>query len=117
VLVAFDHASGQEVVATGWDEIQGFFEGLFETLSDTSDLGVQVLDVSEEEGVYLVWSGAASGIVSATDTFIFDDDNKIIRQNIAFVYGGYTHCYYYHITASCLIVDHRARMHNSATYM
>ena len=33
---------------------------------------------------YLIWSCPASGIASATDTFFYDEDFVIKRQNIAF---------------------------------
>ena len=61
--------------------MQACFEGLFKTLSDTSDLDAPVIDVKARE-VFLVWNCKASGILAATDTFIFDDNAKIASQNV-----------------------------------
>jgi len=85
-LRAFDHQTGKLDSCKGMAQIQKFFEGLFATLKDTSDLAAPTIDVTEDpKQVYLIWSCGASGIVSATDSFIFDAaDNKISRQNIAF---------------------------------
>jgi len=98
VLKAFDHSSGRLTTATGRAQIQTFFEGLFSLLSDTRGLGVGALDVTNQ--VFLVWYCPTSTIVSATDTFIFDDANKIIRQNIAYTSGELTY-EYKHVAASC----------------
>merc|ERR1719247_3943476 len=85
VLKAFNHATGKLDTRKGMAEIQNFFEGLFGVLKDTSGLAAPVIEVTEApKQVYLVWSCPTSGIVSATDTFMFDEGNKIRRQNIAF---------------------------------
>lgn len=61
------------------------FTGLFESLSDMSDLSAPVADVCEESKmVFLIWRCPASGYLDATDTFVFGDDKKIYRQNVAF---------------------------------
>merc|ERR1712226_949025 len=89
VLEAFDHSTGTLTSATGLAQIQSFFEGLFATLSDTSKLAAPVIEPTEDpKQTYLVWSCPSSGITSATDTFVFGADNKIVRQNIAFASAG-----------------------------
>jgi len=88
-LRAWDHRAQKLDSCKGKAQIQKFFKGLFAALKDTSDLAAPTIDVTEDpKQVYLIWSCAASGIVSATDSFIFDDDNKISRQNIAFTTKG-----------------------------
>jgi len=86
VLKAFNHKEGALTTATGVAEIRDFFVGLFKTLSDLSALAAPVVEVTEAPAkqVYLIWSCPSSGIASAQDTFIFDDNFKIRRQNIAF---------------------------------
>merc|ERR1719409_1787441 len=37
-------------------------------------------------GVFLIWSAAKSGYKTATDTFIFDADGKILVQNVVVHY-------------------------------
>ena len=89
VLKAFDHTTGTLVTAKGLREIAQFFADLFAMLSDTSKLKAPVIASMEgtstlDGSVYLIWSCSSSGITSATDTFIHDSANKIIRQNIAY---------------------------------
>ena len=64
---------------------RSLFTGLFEALSDMSDLSSPVVDVCEESKmVFLVWRCPASGFADATDTFVYSDNKKIYRQNVAF---------------------------------
>lgn len=67
---------------------RSLFTGLFEALSDMSDLSAPVADVSEDSKmVFLIWRCPASGFLDATDTFVFSDNKKIYRQNVAFRTG------------------------------
>ena len=89
VLKAFDHTTGTLLTAKGLREIAQFFADLFAMLSDRSKLKAPVIETMEgtstlDGSVYLIWSCSSSGITSATDTFIHDSANKIIRQNIAY---------------------------------
>lgn len=62
------------------------FTGLFEALSDLSDLAAPMIDVDEvSKLVFLIWRCPASGFLEATDTFLIDGKtNKIFRQNVAY---------------------------------
>lgn len=56
--------------------------------SDTSDMTAPVIDVEEESKmVFLIWKCPASGFIDATDTFTFDGENMIRRQNVVFRTG------------------------------
>ena len=81
----FDHRTQQKTLYTGLDGVRKCFEGLFAQLSDLSALAAPVVDVQEaaRSQVFLVWSCASSGVVSATDTFTFDEAGKIRNQNVA----------------------------------
>jgi ketosteroid isomerase-like protein len=86
-LRAFDHRTGTLTVANGLSEIQGFFEDLFVALYDTSGMVAPVVhqtDEAEGKQVFLVWSCPSSGFISGTDSFFFDEKNKISRQNIVY---------------------------------
>ena len=52
--------------------------------TDLSDLAAPLVRVEEspQPMVMLVWENPASGIIKATDTFLFNDAGKIIRQNV-----------------------------------
>jgi hypothetical protein len=86
VLQSYEQCEGRLTVATGLTQIGAFFTGLFAGL-DTSQVTAPVVDVTtrgdDVKQVYLIWKAPLSGIESAQDTFIFDDDYKIARQNIA----------------------------------
>ena len=90
VLKCFEHSAGELTTATGLAEIRDFFAGLFGLLTDLSTLAAPVVEVTEapDKQVYLVWKCPGSGVLEATDTFIFGDDNRILRQNIAWTKGG-----------------------------
>lgn len=83
-VVIHDIATGINSRHSGLAGVEALFTGLFSDLHDLSDLAAPVVEV--EEGpipqVFLVWENKASGIVQATDTFAFDNNGKIIRQNI-----------------------------------
>merc|ERR1719215_1894460 len=71
----------------GTAEIRELFTGLFESLG-SAPVNVPIEDVVErpgEKSVFLVWSAPDAGFLKATDTFIFDNNFKIRRQNIVTV--------------------------------
>jgi len=71
-------------VKTGTSEISEMFTGLFQSFtSPTPPVVPQALVVEDPKQVFLIWAGPDSGYDEATDTFIFSDDFKINRQNIA----------------------------------
>ena len=72
---------------TGLEAIKGLFTGLFASLT-SNDVGAPVVIVedglnNEQAGqVFLVWQAPGSGFMKVTDTFVFDADGKIVKQNI-----------------------------------
>lgn len=82
-LSVFNHSTQILEVYTGTNEIARCFRGLFQVLQDRSDMEAPVIDVDEaKKTVFLAWKCPASGVVSASDTFLFGDDLKIVRQNV-----------------------------------
>jgi len=68
----------------GMTEIRTMFSDLFDSMASPIAPAVpQALVVNDPKQVFLIWSAVDSGYKEATDTFIFDDDFKISRQNIA----------------------------------
>eukprot|EP00286_Rhodomonas_abbreviata_P022622 CAMPEP_0181306382 /NCGR_PEP_ID=MMETSP1101-20121128/10267_1 /TAXON_ID=46948 /ORGANISM="Rhodomonas abbreviata, Strain Caron Lab Isolate" /LENGTH=326 /DNA_ID=CAMNT_0023412429 /DNA_START=83 /DNA_END=1063 /DNA_ORIENTATION=+ len=84
VVSNWDSGSAEYKTYTGLAEIKECFEGLFDTLSDISELGAPAIRVEEAPHpmVFLVWQCPSSGIVKATDTFLFDKEGKIVKQNV-----------------------------------
>jgi len=71
----------------GKEAIRGMFLNLFKSITDVSDLAAPLIQRSgdndgEAKQVFLVWRIPASKTDWATDTFVFDKDNRIIKQNI-----------------------------------
>jgi hypothetical protein len=89
VLENYDHASSRRTTFTGKAQIRQFFLNLFAQLTNLTSLAAPIVEVTEspQKQVYLIWSCPSSGVESATDTFIFDDNNRISRQNIALTSG------------------------------
>ena len=52
-------------------------------------VGAPIVHVEEANGnqVFLIWRAPASGYESATDTFIFNAEGKILRQNVVVHYS------------------------------
>jgi ketosteroid isomerase-like protein len=91
VITVHSQATGGNFEFRGLAGVRSCFEGLFANLYDTSDLAAPVITVNEasdhEPGsVFLIWKAPASGYSEATDTFIFDTNAKILRQNVVFQY-------------------------------
>jgi len=88
VITVFNHVTGQKDVFEGLDGVRSCFVGLFASLPDTSDLGAPIIHVEEggSAQVFLIWRAPASGYDSATDTFIFSPEGKILRQNVVVHY-------------------------------
>ncbi|CAM9266921.1 unnamed protein product [Ectocarpus sp. 6 AP-2014] len=89
VVTTYDQTADEISIFKGVEGARTLFEGLFEALSDQSDLAAPVIDVSEESNmVFLVWRCPASGFLDATDTFTHNDKTKkISRQNVAYKTG------------------------------
>merc|ERR1711998_613165 len=84
VLESYESTSGVLTNASGLVEIRQFFTDLFAILTDLSELEAPVVQVTEEpvKQVYLIWSCASSGVTFAHDSFYYDDNYRIVRQNI-----------------------------------
>jgi hypothetical protein len=80
----YDWTTKEESVHTGLDAIGTMFGGLFTALHDTTTLAAPVVMVEHKPipQVFLVWETPSSGFLKVTDSFLFDDAGKIIRQNI-----------------------------------
>merc|ERR550514_2409430 len=85
-ITTFNHATQTKEIHTGTTEIEAFFTGLFKAMPDLSELAAPEIICETEpfKQTYLCWSCPSSGIVSAHNTFFYNDSYKIIRQNIAF---------------------------------
>jgi len=66
---------------TGMTAIRAMFNELFASFT-VNAVEVAMAEVISSQ-VFLIWKAPASGYKEATDTFIFDDNFKINRQNIA----------------------------------
>ena len=66
------------------------FTGLFAALSDLSGLAAPEIHVEEgnPKAVFLIWRCPSSGFVHCTDTFLFNDAGKIVRQTVCILNEG-----------------------------
>jgi hypothetical protein len=80
----YNWVTKENTVHTGMVAIRAMFEGLFTALHDNSLLDAPVVMVEDSPiaQVFLVWESPASDFAKVTDSFLFDDAGKIIRQNI-----------------------------------
>merc|ERR1712127_462098 len=87
VIRVFDNNGNLYSTHTGLVEIRAMFSDLFAAINAGAvegDAGVEVRQVNVEpeyKSVFLVWKSFSHP--KATDTFLFDDAGKIVRQNIA----------------------------------
>merc|ERR1740116_695468 len=86
IIRIFDYNGDLYSKHEGLAAIEAMFTGLFAAINAGAvggDAGVDVryLDVQPEyKSVFLVWTSFSHP--KATDTFLFDDEGKIVRQNI-----------------------------------
>ncbi|GMH80821.1 hypothetical protein TrST_g10635 [Triparma strigata] len=80
-----NHHDGSTATHKGLAAIRGCFTSLFAALDDLGTLAAPEVIVEEapESMVFLIWSCKGCGFQSCHDTFHFDENNKITRQNIA----------------------------------
>jgi len=80
----YNWVTKEQTLHTGSAEIGTMFAGLFKALHDNSQLAAPVVRVEHKPvpQVFLIWESPASGFLKVTDSFLFDDNGKIIRQNI-----------------------------------
>jgi len=87
-IITYDQGSGRQDIYTGLAEIETAFTGLFAEIAGCTDIAAPVVEVQDENTpspqVFLMWSCASKGITDATDTFAFNSDGKITRQNVVF---------------------------------
>jgi len=83
IITVHDHTNGKTSKFEGKKGARECFKGLFGQLNDLGTLKAPVVTVCEDsKTVFLIWSCHGCGIKSCTDTFVFDDRFKIIRQNV-----------------------------------
>merc|ERR1712224_739854 len=88
VIKVYDQITGELAEFKGLKGVKELFTGLFKDLHDTSGLAAPAIRVDpDSEGiagsVFLVWRCPTSGFTHVTDTFLFDENGKIAKQNIA----------------------------------
>jgi len=106
VVTVYNQNDDTKVVFTGLAGVREFITGFLTNLHNTSDFHVPYVKVEETSGavasvdgvapveavaavrgsVLVIWECPASGYEEATDTFIFDADDKIFRQNVVVAY-------------------------------
>ena len=87
VIKVYDQITGELTEFKGLKGVKECFTGLFKDLSDLSGLAAPAIRVEEASGgiagsVFLVWRCPSSGYTHVTDTFLFDEDGKIAKQNV-----------------------------------
>merc|ERR1711990_1220827 len=78
---------GNSWTKKGLEEIRGMFTGFWEAVGEWKDISSPVEQISDDHPGYrigfLTWQAPGNGIPQATDTFIYDENFKIIRQTFA----------------------------------
>ena len=90
-ITVYNSADGSSTVFTGLNGVRECFVQLFSNLWDLSDLIAPIVHVDEATPdkagqVFLIWAAPASGYQTATDTFLFNMEGKITRQNVVVHY-------------------------------
>ena len=87
VIKVYDQITGELTEFKGLKGVKDLFTGLFKDMPDLSGLAapaIRVEEATEDKAgmVFLVWRCPSSGYNHATDTFLFDKDGKIAKQNV-----------------------------------
>eukprot|EP00904_Undaria_pinnatifida_P007657 jgi/Undpi1/4020/HiC_scaffold_16.g07387.m1 len=84
-IFTYDQKTDEQHTYKGIESVRTINTDFFQVLSDMSGLTAPMLDVSEDKKmVFIVWRCPSSGLVDATDTFVFGGTNKIVRQHVVF---------------------------------
>jgi hypothetical protein len=99
--VLLDYCEQSKIIVYNWHddtetEFNGIagakecFTGLFAALPDLSGLAAPEIHVEEgtPKSVFLIWRCPSAGFVHCTDTFLFDDAGKIVRQTVCILNEG-----------------------------
>ena len=83
VFSGFDHASGAPFEKRGRAEIREMFSGFWTSVGEWKGFKSVHEYCTNDPAVrsgFLVWAAPGNGILQATDTFVYDENFKIIRQ-------------------------------------
>ena len=83
VFSGFDHATGEPFEKRGRTEIRDMFSGFWSAIGEWKGFQSVHEYCTNEPAVrsgFLVWAAPGNGILQATDTFVYDENFKIIRQ-------------------------------------
>ena len=87
LIMCYTFHDGKYWTKKGLTEIREMFTGFWEHVGTWKDITLPVGEVSEDQPGshigFLVWQAPGNGIPQATDTFVFDENHKIIRQTFA----------------------------------
>lgn len=82
IMRVFSDGAGPFEIA-GLAAIRGTFEGIFAALANVTDYEDVLQEVDDDHQVVdWVWQAPSKGYKQAHETFIFDENLKIIRQNV-----------------------------------
>ena len=93
-IVVYNWHDDTETVYNGMAGAKRCFNELFAKLKDLSGLAAPVIHVEEgnPKSVFLIWRCPTSGFTHCTDTFLFDDAGKIVRQTVCILNEGAPAC-------------------------
>jgi len=89
-IIVYNWHDDTETVYNGMAGAKECFTGLFAALPDLSGLAAPEIHVEEgnPKAVFLIWRCPSSGFVHCTDTFLFNDAGKIVRQTVCILNEG-----------------------------
>ena len=93
-IVVYNWHDDTETVYNGMAGAKRCFNELFVKLKDLSGLAAPEIHVEEgnPKSVFLIWRCPTSGFTHCTDTFLFDDAGKIVRQTVCILNEGAPAC-------------------------
>ena len=93
-IVVYNWHDDTETEFNGISGAKECFTGLFAALPDLSGLAAPEIHVEEgnPKSVFLIWRCPTSGFTHCTDTFLFDDAGKIVRQTVCILNEGAPAC-------------------------
>ena len=89
-IVVYNWHDDTETVYNGMAGARRCFNELFVKLKDLSGLAAPEIHVEEgnPKSVFVIWRCPTSGFTHCTDTFLFDDAGKIVRQTVCILNEG-----------------------------
>eukprot|EP00747_Dinoflagellata_sp_TGD_P067295 gnl/TRDRNA2_/TRDRNA2_155207_c0_seq2.p1 gnl/TRDRNA2_/TRDRNA2_155207_c0~~gnl/TRDRNA2_/TRDRNA2_155207_c0_seq2.p1 ORF type:complete len:151 (+),score=21.90 gnl/TRDRNA2_/TRDRNA2_155207_c0_seq2:2-454(+) len=83
----YDYGAAKLQTYKGLEDVRRCFAALFSSLTDLTTFSTPVVKIDQKpNSIFVVWKCPGSGYRHATDTFVLDEEFRVVRQNLVVDY-------------------------------